>query len=145
MHFFLTLVIVLILLKSTPFLYNDSMLLCCSDGLSAEDRLAWQNRLNNVKDNIDFWRNDVIGNNKNLEYLEEEKHTMTKEQYLTEKTDIETERRISHRNWKQEERMMNNLLAKGPQASTSTEASTAGTVRNISEVSGSNEQGPSKR
>jgi hypothetical protein len=41
--------------------------------------------------------------------------------------------------------MMNHLLAKGPQANTSTEASTAGTVRNISEVSGSNEQGPSKR
>lgn len=145
MHFFFTFVIVLILLKFTPFLYNDSMILWCSDGLSAEDRLAWQNSLNNVKDNIDFWRNDVIGNNKNLEYLEEEKHTMTKEQYLAEKTSIETERSISNRNWRQEERMMNHLLAKGPQANTSTEASTAGTVRNISEVSGSNEQGPSKR
>jgi len=145
MGFILTFVIVLILFKFTPFLYNDSMILWCSDGLSAEERLVWQNSLNNVKENIDFWRNDVIGNNKNLEYLEEEKHTMTKEQYLAEKTSIEEEIRLSYRNLRQEERMINHLLAKGGQANTSTEGSTAGTVRNISEVSGSNEQGPSKK
>lgn len=123
------------------------MILWCSDGLSPQDHIAWQNKLNELNGKIDYWRNDVIDNTKNLDYLEQDRRnmTVTNEQYLAEKTSIEKEIKMSQTNWRSEERQMEYELARGPQANTSTEATTAGTVRNISEVSGSNEQGPSKR
>jgi hypothetical protein len=80
-----------------------------------------------------------------LEYIEEDKHTMTNEEYLTEKAKTVGEIGQSDRNFRQEERMLDYLLRHGPKTDASTEASAAGTVRNISEVSGSNEQGPSKK
>ena len=145
MHFFSTFVIVLILLKFTLFLYHDSFILWCSDGLNEADRIAWQNRLVEVEKNIKYWRKDVIDLSQNLEFIEQEKHLVANDEYLKEKNDTLADKVASERNLRSEERMLNNLLNKGPQPFTSTQASTAGTVRDISEVSGSNEQGPTKR
>lgn len=80
-----------------------------------------------------------------MEFIEQEKHLVANDEYLKEKNDTLADKVASERNLRSEERMLNNLLNKGPQPFTSTQASTAGTVRDISEVSGSNEQGPSKR
>ena len=80
-----------------------------------------------------------------MEYIEQDKQGMTNAKYLAEKTSTEADKLLSERNLRQEERMMDLLLNRGPQANTSTGASTAGTVRDISEVSGSNEQGPSTK
>jgi hypothetical protein len=70
---------------------------------------------------------------------------VTNEKYLADKAKTLEEIKDSDRNFNQEKRMLDYLLKHGPKTDASTEASAAGTVRNISEVSGSNEQGPSKK
>jgi hypothetical protein len=77
-----------------------------------------------------------------LKYLEENKHTMSQDSYLAQKAEDEEFLKLSIRNMRQEERMLKLLQEQGH---TVTSSSTTGTTRNISEVSGSNEQGPSKR
>jgi hypothetical protein len=67
---------------------------------------------------------------------------MSQDKYLAQKTEDEEALKFSTRNMLQEERMLKSLHEKGH---TVTSSSTIGTTRNISEVSGSNEQGPSKR
>ena len=144
-HYILTFVLILILFKFTPIFYSDSSILWCADGLSDEERLVWQNKISKVKDNADYWLKDAADNRKNLEYIEEDKHTVTNEKYLADKARTLAEINDSDRNYHQEKRMLDYLLRHGPKTDASTEASAAGTVRNISEVSGSNEQGPSKK
>jgi hypothetical protein len=77
-----------------------------------------------------------------LKYLEDIKHTMSEEKYLAQKAEDEEFLKLSIRNMRQEERMLKLLQDQGH---TVTSSSTIGTTINISEVSGSNEQGPSKR
>jgi hypothetical protein len=67
---------------------------------------------------------------------------MSQDKYLAQKADDEDALKLSTRNMLQEERMLKRLHEQG---NTVTSSSTIGTTRNISEVSGSNEQGPSKR
>jgi hypothetical protein len=67
---------------------------------------------------------------------------MSQDKYLAQKADDEDALKLSTRNMLQEERMLKRLHEQGH---TVTSSSTIGTTRNISEVSGSNEQGPSKR
>jgi hypothetical protein len=130
-----------ILFKITPFLTDDNVLWCV-DGLSDEERLAWQNKVVKVRNDYEYWLNDVKGCENNLKYLEETKHTMSQDKYLAQKADDEDALKLSTRNMLQEERMLKRLHEQG---NTVTSSSTIGTTRNISEVSGSNEQGPSKR
>lgn len=130
-----------IFFKITPYI-TDYNVLWCVDDLSDEQRLAWQNNVAKVKNNYEYWFNDVKGCENNLKYLEENKHTMSQDKYLAQKAEDEEFLRLSTRNMLQEERMLKRLYELGH---TVTSSSTAGTTRNISEVSGSNEQGPSKR
>lgn len=130
-----------ILFKITPFI-TDENVLWCVDGLSDEERLAWQNKVVKVKNDYEYWLNDVKGCENNLKYLEENKHTMSQDSYLAQKAEDEESLNLSIRNMRQEERMLKLLQEQGH---TVTSSSTTGTTRNISEVSGSNEQGPSKR
>lgn len=130
-----------ILFKITPFI-TDENVLWCVDGLSDEERLAWQNKVVKVKNDYEYWLNDVKGCENNLKYLEENKHTMSQDSYLAQKAEDEEFLKLSIRNMRQEERMLKLLQEQGH---TVTSSSTTGTTRNISEVSGSNEQGPSKR
>ena len=67
---------------------------------------------------------------------------MSQDSYLAQKAEDEEFLKLSIRNMRQEERMLKLLQEQGH---TVTSSSTTGTTRNISEVSGSNEQGPSKR
>ena len=130
-----------ILFKITPFI-TDENVLWCVDGLSDEERLAWQNKVVKVKNDYEYWLNDVKGCENNLKYLEENKHTMSQDSYLAQKAEDEESLNLSIRNMRQEERMLKLLQEQGH---TVTSSSTTATTRNISEVSGSNEQGPSKR
>jgi len=141
-NYFWFFVVMFILFKLTPFLYDDSMILWCTDGLSDEERLAWQNRVIEVQSKYDYWLNDAKSCDNNLKYLEETKHTMSQEEYLAQKAEDEEFLKLSLRNMRQEERMLHSLQEKGL---TVTSSSTTSTTRNISEVSGSNEQGPSKK
>jgi len=121
------------------------MILLCADGLSEEERSAWHNRVIEITKNVDYWNADAKASINNLEYIEENKHTMTNERYLAEKAEAEEARDGSERNLRNEQRQLDIVQRKGPNSNSSTAASTAGTVRNISEASGSIEQGPSKK
>lgn len=69
---------------------------------------------------------------------------MSQENYLAQKAEDEEFLKLSLRNMRQEERMLHILQEKG-HIVTSSSSSTTNTSRNISDVSGSNEQGPSKK
>lgn len=133
-----------ILFKLTPFFYDDSMVLWCADGLNDEERSAWQNRVIEVQSNYEYWLNDAKSCDNNLKHLEQIKHTMSQENYLAQKAEDEEFLKLSLRNMRQEERMLHILQEKG-HIVTSSSSSTTNTSRNISDVSGSNEQGPSKK
>ena len=77
-----------ILFKITPFI-TDENVLWCVDGLSDEERLAWQNKVVKVKNDYEYWLNDVKGCENNLKYLEENKHTMSQDSYLAQKAEDE--------------------------------------------------------
>ena len=133
-----------ILFKLTPFLYDDSMILWCTDGLSDEERLAWKNKVVVVTSNYEYWLNDAKSCDNNLKHLEQIKHTMNQENYLAQKAEDEEYLRLSLRNMRTEERMLHHLQEKDLTVTSSSNSAT-NTTRNISDVSGPNEQGPSKR
>lgn len=76
--------------------------------------------------------------------LEQIKHTMNQENYLAQKAEDEEYLRLSLRNMRTEERMLHHLQEKGLTVTSSSNSAT-NTTRNISDVSGPNEQGPSIR
>ena len=70
---------------------------------------------------------------------------MPNKKYLEEKAKAEAELDLSSTNRNQHMLAHSEILRNGPNPNSSTAASYAGTTSNTSEVSGSNEQGPSKK
>jgi len=150
-------VIVFILFRFTPFLYDDTMILLCADGLTEQDRLAWERKIIILKNDINYWtadaancQNNVLCSQDDIDKLPEEADEELKKKYQERLRKDVVEKAASDRNVSSFERKLDLELAKGPQPSSAVNSSTAssstaGVVRNISEVSEIENQGSSQK
>lgn len=121
------------------------MILWCADGLTEEERAAWNDKVVTITERIAQYKHDVEVHRHNIQVTEADKATLTEEEYTATMEEDKKALYESTRNVHSDERMLEKLLNNGPQDNTEASSSTAGTARNISEVSGSNEEGPSKK
>jgi hypothetical protein len=126
------------------------MILWCTDGLSEQDRLAWENKVIKIKDRIDYYKADAEACGNNMLCTQNDIDKLPKKVYeaqLKENTDAFEQ---SSTNVRMDEIELARLEAKGPQPSlaanhSTASSSTTGMVRNISELSEIHNQGPSQK
>ena len=121
------------------------MVLWCADGLTEEERLAWYNKVIHIKERIAQYKGEMEVYRHNIQANEINRASLGEEEYSRQMREDTQAFYESARNVASDERYIDTLLNGGQGANTAASSSTAGTTRNISDVSGSNEQGPSKK
>ena len=118
----------------------------CTDNLTPEDRAAWYNKTVDVKGNIEYWHDQVTEYNYRMEDLEKIKHTMSNDDYLKNKAEIEENIKDNVRNLNSYRRRLAILERDGPQPGPSTiPSSSSSTKREASGLAEDLEKGSSKK